>query len=49
MRYPIRIALAASLPVLCQDAAFAAIRDVREASSSARTARRPISCTMAGP
>jgi alpha-D-xyloside xylohydrolase len=33
MRAPVRIALAASLLVLCQDAAFAAIRDVRESGS----------------
>jgi len=33
MRYPIRIALAASVLVLCQNAASAAIRDVRESGS----------------
>jgi len=33
MRYPIRTALAAFLLVLCQNAAFAAIRDVRESGS----------------
>jgi hypothetical protein len=33
MRRPLRVALAASLLVLCQDAAFAAIRDVREPGS----------------
>jgi alpha-D-xyloside xylohydrolase len=33
MRYPVRVALAAFCLVLCQDAAFAAIRDVRESGS----------------